>query len=244
MRLDRGPEPLAKRVCRAARAPSQEKRRPPEGAPTAEEAHRMHAGNPLFPRSSKRHAAPRARAGGHAARSSDCGGEAGGGLGGNGERRWRGRCDVDHLLRAARAPSSGEERLVPTSSRILFHLSRLMAAVPAANLVGWRARLAVGRVGRWRGRRDVDRCLPAVRALVGGEERLVPTSSRILFHLSRLMVAVPAANLARCGCRAGQRLAVGRVLGAEECAATSTAAFSLRGRARAARSGLYRPPPG
>ena len=98
-----------------------------------------------------------------------------------------------------RALVGGEERLVPTSSRILFHLSRLMAAVPAANLVGWRARLAVGRVGRWRGRRDVDRCLPAVRALVGGEERLVPTSSRILFHLSRLMVAVPAANLVRCG---------------------------------------------
>ena len=67
-----------------------------------------------------------------------------------------------------RARASGEERLVPTSSRILFHLSRLMVAVSAANLVGWRARLAVGRVGRWRGRR----------------------------------------------CRAGQRLAVGRVWGA------------------------------
>ena len=124
-----GPESLAKRVCRAARArPVKKKRRKAAArrAPTAEEAHRMHAGNP---RSSKRHAAPRARAGGHAARSSDCGGEAGGGLGkmgrGAGARR-----DVDHRLLFARARASGEERLVPTSSRILFHLSRLMAAVP------------------------------------------------------------------------------------------------------------------
>ena len=31
----------------------------------------------------------------------------------------------------------------------------------------------------------------------------MPTSSRILFHLSRLMAAVPAANPARCGCPAG-----------------------------------------
>ena len=98
---------------------------------------------PKNPRSSKRHAAPRARAGGHAARSSDCGGEAGGGLGKWGGR-WRGRCDVDHWLRAARALASGEERLVPTSSRILFHLSRLMVAVPAANLVGWRAAASSG----------------------------------------------------------------------------------------------------
>ena len=56
----------------------------------------------------KRHAAPRARAGGHAARSSDCGGEAGGGLGGNGERRWSGRCDVDRRLPAA--PGARERR--------------------------------------------------------------------------------------------------------------------------------------
>jgi hypothetical protein len=32
--------------------------------------------------------------------------------------------------RAAGARASGEERLVPTSSRILFHLSRLMVAMP------------------------------------------------------------------------------------------------------------------
>jgi len=101
VRLDRGPSPSrSASAARRARARSKKRRRKAAArrAPTAEEAHRMHAGNP---RSSKRHAAPRARAGGHAARSSDCGGEAGGGLGGNGERRWRGRCDVDHWLPAA-----------------------------------------------------------------------------------------------------------------------------------------------
>ena len=95
---------------------------------------------------------------------------------------------------------------MPTSSRILFHLSRLMAAVPAANLArcGCRAgqRLAVGRVGRRSARRDVDRCLLAARALASGEKQLVPTSSRLILHLSRLKIAVPAANLA-CGCSAG-----------------------------------------
>ena len=98
--------PREARLPRGARAPGQKKKKKAAArrAPTAEEAHRMHARNQLFPRSSKRHAAPRARAGGHAARSSDCGGEAGGGLGGNGERRWRGRCDVD------RRPSRGAGR--------------------------------------------------------------------------------------------------------------------------------------
>ena len=81
----------------------------------------------------------------------------------------------------------------------IFHLSRLMAAVPAANLVRWRALSSSG----W-GRALKRAATPsagsrAAWSLVGGEERLVPTSSRILFHLSRLMVAVPAANLVRCG---------------------------------------------
>ena len=111
--------------------------------------------------------------------------------------------DVHRWLPAARARARGEEQLVPTSSRILLHLSRLMVAVPAANLArcGCRAgqRLAVGRVWGAGGRCDVDRRLPAARARASGEERLVPTSSRILFHLSRLKIAVPAANLLSCG---------------------------------------------
>ena len=67
----------------------------------------------------------------------------------------------------------------------------------------------------------------------------MPTSSRILFHLSRLMVAVPAANLV--GWRAAASSGYGWAL---ERAATSTAAFPLCGRSWAARSGLCRPPPG
>ena len=50
-------------------------------------------------------------------------------------------------------------------------------------------------------RRDVNRWLPAARMRTSGEERLVPTSSRILIHLSRLMIAVPATDMVRCGCR-------------------------------------------
>ena len=95
---------------------------------------------------------------------------------------------------------------MPTSSRILFHLSRLMVAVPAANLArcGCRAgqRLAVGRVWGAGARCDVDRWFSAARTLASGEERLVPTSSRLILHLSRLKIAVPAANPARCGCPA------------------------------------------
>ena len=51
-------------------------------------------------------------------------------------------------------------------------------------------------------------------------------------------------NLARCGCPgwAAARQWVG--FGALEGVATSTAAIPLHGRARAARSSLYRPPPG
>ena len=159
-----------------------------------------------------------------------------------------GRCDVDRCHLATRALASGEEQLVPTSSRLILRVCRLKVAVPAARtwpVVAARAgqRLAVGRVWGAGGRCDVDRCHLATRARASGEERLVPTPSRILFHLSRLMIAVPAANPTRCGCPAGRRLPVGRVW-APEGAATSTAASPLRGRARVARSGLCRPPPG
>ena len=95
-----------------------------------------------------------------------------------------------------------------TASRLILHLSRLKIAVPAASLVrrgcpapaassGWA-------VGAEEARHDVDRCLLAAPGA---------RSSRILFHLSRLMVAVPAANLVTCGCRAGQRLGSGQGLG-------------------------------
>ena len=95
------------------------------------------------------------------------------------------------------------EQLVPTSSRLILHLSRLKIAVPTANLVRWRALSSSG----W-GRALKRAATPsagsrAAWSLASGEERLVPTSSRIFIHLSRLMVAVPAANLARCGCPAG-----------------------------------------
>ena len=63
-------------AARRTRPVKKEKKAAARRAPTAEEAHRMHARNP---RSSKRHAAPRARAGGHATRSSDCGCPAGSG---------------------------------------------------------------------------------------------------------------------------------------------------------------------
>ena len=131
------------------------------------------------------------------------------------------------------------EQLVPTSSRLILHLSRLKIAVPTANLVRWRALSSSG----W-GRALKRAATPsagsrAAWSLVGGEERLVPTSSRILFHLSRLMVAVPAANLV--GWRAAASSGYGWAL---ERAATSTAAFPLCGRSWAARSGLCRPPPG
>jgi hypothetical protein len=107
MRLDRGPSPSrSASAARRARARSKKKRkrRPPEGH---RQPRRRTGCTPENPRSSKRHAAPRARAGGHAARSSDCGGEAGGGLGGNGERRWRGRCDVDRCHLAAPGAREG-----------------------------------------------------------------------------------------------------------------------------------------
>ena len=70
----------------------------------------------------------------------------------------------------------------------------------------------------------------------------MPTSSRLILHLSRLKIGVPAANLVRCGCPApAASSGYGWAL---ERATTSTAAISLRGRARAARSGSCRPPPG
>ena len=78
MRLDRGPSPSrSASAARRARARSRKMaaaRRGTDSRGGAPDARRKPT---LFPRSSKRHAAPRARAGGHAARSSDCGGEAG-----------------------------------------------------------------------------------------------------------------------------------------------------------------------
>ena len=105
------------------------------------------------------------------------------------------------------------EQLVPTSSRLILHLSRLKIAVPAANLVRWRALSSSG----W-GRALKRAATPsagsrAAWSHASGKERLVPTSSRLILHLSRLMVAVPAANPARCGCPAAHPRVVIRVWG-------------------------------
>ena len=58
------------------------------------------------------------------------------------------------------------------------------------------------RVGRWSAPRRRSLGSARRRVLASGEGRLVPTSSRILFHLSRLIGAVPAANRVGRGCRA------------------------------------------
>ena len=66
-------------------------------------------------------------------------------------------------------------------------------------LPGWAAAIGSGWAVGAGGRCDVDRRLPAARARASGEEQLVPTSSRLILRLSRLKVAVQAANLVRCG---------------------------------------------
>ena len=132
---------------RAARARSIEKkanRMAARKAPTAEEAHRMHAGK------SSSHALQKTRCAQHvpagmlqglpiAAERRAVGW-------GNGEGAGEGVATSTAAFPWRRARASGEERLVPTPSRILSHISRLTVAVLAANLVRWRARLAVGRV--------------------------------------------------------------------------------------------------
>ena len=93
---------------------------------------------------------------------------------------------------------------MPTSSRLILHLSRLKIAVPAANLVRWRALSSSGwGLGAEEGRDAVCWVPCGAGRARGGEERLVPTSSRLILHLSRLMIAVPAANLVRRGSPAG-----------------------------------------
>ena len=64
-------------------------------------------------------------------------------------------------------------------------------------LPGWAAARQWAGFGALEARRDVDRWFSAARTLASGEERLVPTSSRLILHLSRLKIAVPAANLVR-----------------------------------------------
>ena len=139
------------------------------------------------------------------------------------------------LPRAARAPGrkKGEERRPPEGHRqprrrtgctpethALQNDTPRPEPAPAGMLQGLpiaaeRRAVGWGEMGRGAGEGVATSTTGFLRrrARASGEERLVPTSSRILFHLSRLMVAVSAANPARCGCRAGQRLAVGRVWG-------------------------------
>ena len=114
------------------------------------------------------------------------------------------RCDVDRWFPAARVLASGEDRLVPTSSRLILRLSRLTFALSGREVGGLRqpAR-AVG--GQGAGARcDVDRWFPAARVLASGEDQLVPTSSRLILRLSRLKFALLAVSSVGCGCRRGQ----------------------------------------
>ena len=57
------------------------------------------------------------------------------------------RCDVDRLLTSSQVLASGEDRLVPTSSRLILRLSRLKFALWAVRSVGCGSRL-----GQWAGR--------------------------------------------------------------------------------------------
>ena len=136
---------------------------------------------------------------------------------------------------------------MPTSSRLILHLSRLKIAVPAANLVrcgcpapaassGW----AVGAGAR----RDVDRWLSAAQARARGRgvarADLLPADSS-LFPVNGCRSGRKPGSLWLPG---GWRLAVGRVWAPERAPRRRSPGPVRRGRARAARSGLCRPPPG
>ena len=136
--------PREARLPRAARAPGQKKKRKKAAArraPTAEEAHRMHARKNHALQ--KRHAAPRARAGGHAARSSDCGGEAGGGLGEMGRGAGEARRDVDRLTSRGTRRAERRGAAVPTS-RDTFPPFPVNGCRSDHGLVGWRAAASSG----------------------------------------------------------------------------------------------------
>ena len=144
-----GGESLVRRVCRAPRAPGQLKKRQIEWPPERHRQPRRRTGctpEKALPTLFKRHAAPstRRRACYEVFRLRRRGGRWVGEMGRALERALRRRPLPSRGAGRARAARSGY--LMPTPSRILSHISRLTVAVLAANLVRWRARLAVGRV--------------------------------------------------------------------------------------------------
>ena len=139
MRLDGGPESLVRaRLPRGARAPGQKKEEK-GGRPKGHRQPRRRTGCtsetalPTLFKTTRRPQSPRRRACCKVFRLRRRGGRWVGGKWGEALERALRRRPPPFPRRRARA--SGEERLVPTSSRILFHLSRLMVAVPAANLL-------------------------------------------------------------------------------------------------------------
>ena len=72
------------------------------------------------------------------------------------------------------------------SSRLILRLSRLKFALWGREVGGLRLPGGQGAGARC----DVDRWFPAARVLASGEDRLVPTSSRLILRLSRLTFAL------------------------------------------------------
>ena len=131
-------------------------------------------------------------------------------------------CTGDRYRRARHTPVHAFAR-----ERRRFHTPTLARRSPAAQ---WKVN---GRlVGAGHGG---ESCHATARRRASGEEQLVQVSSRLILRLSRLKFAFLAVRSVGCGCQAGRAL---------ERAATWTAGFLLRGCSRAARTGLYRRPPG
>ena len=87
------------------------------------------------------------------------------------------------------------------SSRLILRLSRLKFALWGREVGGLRRPGGQGAGARC----DVDRWFPAARVLASGEDRLVPTSSRLILRLSRLTFALLAVRSVGCGSRLEQR---------------------------------------
>ena len=85
------------------------------------------------------------------------------------------------------------------SSRLILRLSRLKFALWGREVGGLRLPGGQGAGARC----DVDRWFSAARVLASGEDRLVPTSSRLILRLSRLKLAFLAVRSVGCGCQAG-----------------------------------------
>ena len=127
-----------------------------------------------------------------------------------------GRCDVDRWVPAARARASGEEQLVPTSSRLILRLSRLKVAVQAATLVNCFCRACtVG--GVWAGRWSAPRRRPPPPRCAGARERRGAACTDLLPANSSTFPVNGCSsgreNLARCGCPGWPAASSGQGLG-------------------------------